>query len=72
MKYKNFPYYFLILTFLLINCKKDVTVYKAEKGILDLRNWDPEKESVLSLDGTWEFYWKNLRQASELSKLSPD
>jgi class 3 adenylate cyclase len=39
-----------------INPKKFV----AEKGILDLRNWDIEKDGVIRLDGEWEFFWKEL------------
>ncbi len=33
---------------------------QAENGILDLVNWDLEKDGVVSLDGKWEFYWNQL------------
>jgi class 3 adenylate cyclase len=29
----------------------------AKLGILDLRNWDFEKDGNVRLDGDWEFYW---------------
>ena len=32
----------------------------AEKGILDLRNWNFETDGILSLDGEWEFYWNKI------------
>lgn len=32
----------------------------AEKGVLDLRNWDFEKDGTLDLAGEWEFYWKTF------------
>ena len=65
---------FLLCLFLLLllGCKKDFTVYKAEQGILDLRNWNPELESVISLDGVWEFYWNGLYKESELENIKAD
>lgn len=33
---------------------------KAENGVLDLTNWNFEKDGVAALDGQWEFYWNNL------------
>jgi hypothetical protein len=38
------------------------------KGELDLRNWNSEEHPVLSLDGEWEFYWKELLLSNELQK----
>ncbi len=32
----------------------------AEKGVLDLRQWDFEKDGPVQLKGTWEFHWKQL------------
>ncbi len=31
-----------------------------EKGVIDLSSWDFEKNGLASLDGNWEFYWKQL------------
>lgn len=54
-----------IFIFLLfsVSCNKSkqrAYIPKAQKGILDLRNWDFEKNGTLFLDGDWEFYWKKL------------
>ncbi len=32
----------------------------AQDGLLDLREWDFEKDGMISLDGEWEFYWGRL------------
>lgn len=46
----------IILLFLMIQCKNDsLSKVLAEKGVLDLRSWDFEKNPA-SLDGEWEFY----------------
>jgi two-component system, NtrC family, sensor kinase len=31
---------------------------KAVNGVLDLRDWDFEKDGIVNLDGEWEFYWE--------------
>jgi two-component system, NtrC family, sensor kinase len=33
---------------------------KAVNGVLDLRDWDFEKDGIVNLDGEWEFYWKEV------------
>jgi len=52
----------LVLCSILIHCapsdKKPIP--KAVKGVLDLRDWDFEKDGTVNLDGEWEFYWKEL------------
>lgn len=45
---------FLIL---LVTTKKSPA---AKNGILDLTNWDFEKDGIVTLDGEWEFYWNEL------------
>ncbi|MCP5501311.1 MAG: adenylate/guanylate cyclase domain-containing protein [Leptospiraceae bacterium] len=42
---------------------------KAINGILDLRNWDFEKDGVIKLDGYWEFYWKELYDPDDFQKI---
>lgn len=34
--------------------------FTTENGVLDLTNWNMEKDSIVSLDGEWEFYWNQL------------
>ena len=51
--------FFLALFFLnSLGFSQDV---KAEKGVLDLSNWDIESEPMHSLGGEWEFYWGAFR-----------
>ena len=33
---------------------------KAHKGVIDLRNWNFEKNPTIELNGEWEFYWQQL------------
>jgi hypothetical protein len=39
---------------------------KAVKGVLDLRDWDFEKDGNINLDGEWEFYWKEFPMGDAL------
>jgi hypothetical protein len=39
----------------------------AEKGVLDLRNWDFSKGNV-QLNGEWEFYWHKLYTPSDFAE----
>lgn len=49
---------------LLSGCATDPTESKippvAVKGIMDLTNWDFNRDSILNLDGEWEFYYNQL------------
>ncbi|MBK7054630.1 MAG: adenylate/guanylate cyclase domain-containing protein [Leptospiraceae bacterium] len=47
---------------------------KAEKGILDLSNWDFEKDGVIALNGDWEFYWEKYLEPKDFTQpnLAPD
>lgn len=54
-----------IFVFFYYNYKSDVKNYpKAEKGELDLTQWDFQKDGIIPLIGQWEFYYNKL--------LSPD
>ncbi|MCP4020297.1 MAG: PAS domain S-box protein, partial [Desulfobacteraceae bacterium] len=37
----------------------------ADKGILDLRDWDLKKDGPVALDGQWEFYWQQFLLPNE-------
>jgi signal transduction histidine kinase len=39
---------------------------KAVKGILDLREWDFERDGNINLDGEWEFFWRELPKTENL------
>jgi len=40
---------------------------KAENGVLDLRNWNFDKNGSLKLNGEWSFYWNKLLEPTKLS-----
>lgn len=42
-----------------------------EKGVLDLRSWQPGQDSVLSLSGEWDFYWERFLTFQELAAKTP-
>ncbi len=47
--------------------------FVAEKGILDLRNYNFENDGVIPLNGDWEFYWGQLISTPDSFKsLQPD
>jgi len=41
---------------------------KALNGVLDLIQWDFEREGVLRLDGEWEFYWNQLLEPQDFNR----
>lgn len=45
-----------IASLLKINYFKEESNYKANNGVIDLRNWNMDKENIIKLDGYWEFY----------------
>ena len=38
---------------------------KAVKGVLDLSDWDLERDGIVNLDGEWEFYWEKYCKSEE-------
>ncbi|MBF0121013.1 MAG: response regulator [Desulfobacterales bacterium] len=61
-RYVYIPVLCLFL-FLLTSCNPTYSEKKppkAVKGVLDLRDWDLEKDGIVNLEGEWEFYWKEL------------
>lgn len=43
----------------------------ASRGVIDLREWDFEKDGPIDLKGEWEFYWKKLLAPSDLASAGP-
>jgi PAS domain S-box-containing protein len=44
----------------LIGCSKNINPPLALKGVLDLSNWNFEKDGPVGLSGEYEFYWQQL------------
>ncbi len=54
---------FLILFSFLISCRNPVSSKispRAEKGVLDLRDWNFSEDGIVMLDGEWKFQWMKL------------
>lgn len=70
---KNLHFLLLLTTlFLFFNSTsaEEGNSYIAKKGILDLRDWDFNKDGNLKLNGEWEFYWDTFLMDSSLEKQS--
>lgn len=61
--------FFVFALFIFVcGCNSDKNAHStpvAEKGFIDLSNWDFEKDGVVKLKGEWEFYWKKLYTPNE-------
>ncbi|MDX1960619.1 MAG: adenylate/guanylate cyclase domain-containing protein [Leptospiraceae bacterium] len=61
---------FLIVLFLTCSEKKKLKKPPlAIKGVIDLTNWDFEKDGSVSLIGEWEFYWSHFLNPQENDNL---
>lgn len=62
---------FTCLTFLLSfsNISNAISHNKplANNGVMDLTNWDFDKDGIVSLDGQWEFHWKEFLISDEFN-----
>lgn len=57
--YHKFFFYFSFICLLFVFCQKSSTSqFFAQRGTLELSNWDFEKDGNIRLDGEWEFHWK--------------
>ncbi len=70
--YLKYLIFFIIILFINIKCynsRSNVPI--AKKGVLDLRNYDFNKENYFSLDGEWEFYPQKFISSSDILENSP-
>jgi len=77
MKSVFFSYIILILVVAILgSCGEDskTSMPKAKNGVLDLSNWDFEKQGNIALDGEWQFYWEKFvtPDSTTLQTLQPD
>ncbi|MCK5543078.1 MAG: hypothetical protein KAI40_10330 [Desulfobacterales bacterium] len=47
------------------NIESSNRIPKIEKGVIDLRDWDFDKNGAVNLKGQWEFYWKEHKLPDE-------
>lgn len=57
---KNLVLFFIVAPLFVCQNLFPESIPKAQKGILDLTEWNFEKDGIIPLDGEWEFYWKKL------------
>jgi len=58
----------LIIIGLNFSClKPKIDKFQANKGVIDLRNWNFERDGILKLDGEWEFYHGEVGKSRETS-----
>lgn len=58
---------FFVLLILFSSCQpSSQKKTEAQKSILDLQNYDFEKEGIVELRGEWNFYWKKLYTYQDL------
>jgi signal transduction histidine kinase/CheY-like chemotaxis protein len=60
----------LIISACAANDNVDTKQPVIEKGILDLRHWDLEKDGSVVLDGEWEIFWNQLIQPNKTSEIT--
>jgi signal transduction histidine kinase len=75
MKIKKWLGIFLLSSILIIiavtgiyNRMKRNLQPEAVDGIINLTNWDLKEDSIISLDGQWEFYWDELLMPNDFTK----
>jgi len=44
----------------------------AKSGVLDLRDWDFEKNAIANLDGEWGFFWSELIEPNQSKLQNPN
>ena len=49
---------YLVFFIACLNNKNQRIPPKALNGVLDLADWDFEKDGSIDLSGEWEFYWQ--------------
>jgi hypothetical protein len=65
MKYLHF-FLLALMTLFFTFCSGNKISPKAERGVLDLRDWNFEKDGIVKLDGEWEFFWGETLSLQEI------
>ncbi|HCP46496.1 MAG TPA: hypothetical protein DIU15_10655, partial [Deltaproteobacteria bacterium] len=50
---------------------QDLQPFTVSEGRIDLREWEPEQDGPIHLEGPWDLYWDQLLRPHELGGLSP-
>ncbi|MBF0225186.1 MAG: response regulator [Desulfobacterales bacterium] len=68
-------YFFLSVLFFIFFCSYSFAEVQPSvlDGLIDLREWDFERNGIVKLRGTWEFYWQELLiRDKKYGKIKPD
>lgn len=64
----------IILSFGFSSClnskKENKTAPLAEKGVINLQDWDFDKNGIIELNGQWEFYWNSFIEDEKKDSLT--
>ena len=60
----------VLISALNFSCNQE-SIYKAEKGVLDISQQSINKLGVIDLIGEWEFYWEQLLEPSDFETNKP-
>lgn len=68
-------FYILCILFFLSSCSQQLAVVtppRARGGVIDLRNWNFNKNGLVGLNGEWEFFWDRFIDTSGRSREADD
>jgi len=68
VRYLFFVFFFLFQIIVCYAKQKDTPI--AQKGVLDLRNWNFANDGIIDLNGEWSFYYKKLLQDAEIEQIT--
>ena len=71
MLYRNIQFGLIILILCLCACDQNVKTANpplSQKGVLDLTNWDFERDGPVNLTGEYEFYWSQLLNPQDFNQ----
>ncbi|MBD3920985.1 response regulator [Paenibacillus sp. PR3] len=61
----------LIPLSMMMNRDKQASDLRVQNGVMDLSSWNYERDSIIKLDGDWEFYWNKLLTPEDLRDNAP-
>ncbi|MBN2827055.1 MAG: hypothetical protein JXQ26_03650, partial [Tissierellales bacterium] len=75
-KKKYYAFFIMILLLILLAFwyapTSDSKQIEVQNGILNIESYDMEMKTPISLNGEWEFYWKQFLMVSDISDAEPD
>ena len=60
MKQSLFIFFIISSIFINFSFAQETSYNKASEGVIDLHNYNFDKQGIINLDGEWELYWNQL------------